>query len=164
VSRASRFQVVALRLPEPMLARSGKLPTRGGWSFEPKWDGFRAVVRSGDDYRVRSRRGWLMTELLPECAALPVRGVFDGELVAFGDDERPSFHRLCQRMLNRDARVPVALALFAVVSVLLVTTAARRAFSRLGLTYATSRAAPIAPPSSPSSAGRTGGSRVGLKM
>jgi len=25
-----------------MLAKSGKLPTRGVWSFEVKWDGFRA--------------------------------------------------------------------------------------------------------------------------
>jgi ATP-dependent DNA ligase len=32
-----------------MLARSGRLPTRRGWAFEPKWDGFRAIVRSGDD-------------------------------------------------------------------------------------------------------------------
>jgi len=37
-------------LPQPMLARSGPLPTRPGWSFEPKWDGFRAIVRTGDDY------------------------------------------------------------------------------------------------------------------
>jgi hypothetical protein len=29
-----------------MLARSGPLPTRPGWSFEPKWDGFRALVRT----------------------------------------------------------------------------------------------------------------------
>jgi ATP-dependent DNA ligase len=28
-------------LPEPMLAKSGKLPTRGAWSYEVKWDGFR---------------------------------------------------------------------------------------------------------------------------
>jgi hypothetical protein len=27
-----------------MLARSGTLPTRGDWSYEVKWDGFRAVV------------------------------------------------------------------------------------------------------------------------
>src|SRR5919204_3748727 len=63
-----------------MLARSGQLPTRGGWAFEPKWDGFRALVRSGDDYEVRSRRGWRMGDLLPEFATLPVTGVFDGEL------------------------------------------------------------------------------------
>jgi ATP-dependent DNA ligase len=27
-----------------MLAKSGKLPTRGAWSYEVKWDGFRAIV------------------------------------------------------------------------------------------------------------------------
>ena len=31
--------------PEPMLARSGTLPTRGRWAYEVKWDGFRALVR-----------------------------------------------------------------------------------------------------------------------
>jgi ATP-dependent DNA ligase len=42
-------------LPEPMLAKPGLLPTGRGWSFEPKWDGFRAIVRSSEDYCVRSR-------------------------------------------------------------------------------------------------------------
>jgi bifunctional non-homologous end joining protein LigD len=82
---------VALLLPEPMLSRSGDLPTRPGWSFEPKWDGFRAILRTGEGYCVRTRRGWPMTELLPEFATLPVRGVFDGELVAFGTDGLPRF-------------------------------------------------------------------------
>jgi hypothetical protein len=31
-------------LPEPMLARSGRLPTSGDYAYEVKWDGFRAVV------------------------------------------------------------------------------------------------------------------------
>jgi ATP-dependent DNA ligase len=31
-------------LPEPMLARYGRLPTGAGYSFEVKWDGFRAIV------------------------------------------------------------------------------------------------------------------------
>jgi bifunctional non-homologous end joining protein LigD len=99
-------------LPDPMLARSGPLPTRPGWSFEPKWDGFRAIVRTGDDYTVRSRRGWLMTEHLPEFASLSIRGVFDGELVAFGNDGKPSFDRICRRILQRDRSVPVALVVF----------------------------------------------------
>jgi hypothetical protein len=34
----------AAPLPQPMLLRSGTLPTRGDWSFEVKWDGFRALV------------------------------------------------------------------------------------------------------------------------
>jgi ATP-dependent DNA ligase len=69
-------------LPAPMLARAAPLPTRPGWSFDPKWDGFRAIVRTGNEYAVRSRRGRSMTDLLPEFATVSVRGVFDGELVA----------------------------------------------------------------------------------
>jgi ATP-dependent DNA ligase len=40
-----------------MLARSGRLPTRGHWAFEVKWDGFRAIVSTEGELRVRSRRG-----------------------------------------------------------------------------------------------------------
>jgi len=56
-----------------------------------------------------------MTELLPEFTRLPVRGVFDGELVAFGNDRLPSFERVCLRMLQRDPSVPVSLVLFDVL-------------------------------------------------
>jgi len=48
-----------------MVARSGPLPSRGRWAYEVKWDGFRALVRSGDEYRVRLRRGCDMTGLVP---------------------------------------------------------------------------------------------------
>jgi bifunctional non-homologous end joining protein LigD len=98
-----------------MLARSGPLPTRPGWAFEPKWDGFRAIVRSGERFEVRSRRGWRMTELLPELKRIPVEGVFDGELVSLDRDGRPSFERVCRRMLTRDATVPVTLVVFDVL-------------------------------------------------
>ena len=56
-----------------------------------------------------------MTELLPEFSTLRVCGVFEGELVAFGDDGKPSFDRLCRRMLQQDPTVAVALALFDVL-------------------------------------------------
>jgi ATP-dependent DNA ligase len=49
-------------LPEPMLAKSGKLPTRGDFAYEVKWDGFRAIVSTEGPLRVRSRRGRDMTE------------------------------------------------------------------------------------------------------
>jgi bifunctional non-homologous end joining protein LigD len=67
-----------------MLARSGTLPTRGDWSYEVKWDGFRALISTEQGFRVRSRRGWDMTPLVPELAALPVFATLDGELCAFG--------------------------------------------------------------------------------
>jgi bifunctional non-homologous end joining protein LigD len=87
-----------------MLARSGPIPTRGDWSYEVKWDGFRAVVSTETEpLRVRSRRGWDMTPLVPELSALPIAATFDGELVAFGEDGRPDFPLLCERMLMRPA-------------------------------------------------------------
>ena len=87
-----------------------------GWAFEPKWDGFRAIVRTGPDYMVSGRRGWPMAEFLPEFSSLPITGVFDCELVAFGNDGKPSFHRLCQRMLNRQQGIAVALVVFDVLA------------------------------------------------
>ena len=48
-------------LPEPMLARSGRLPTSGDYVYEVKWDGFRAIVSTEVQRRLRSRRGWDMT-------------------------------------------------------------------------------------------------------
>jgi hypothetical protein len=72
-----------------MLARSGSIPTRGDWAYEVKWDGFRAIVSTEGRFRVRSRRGWDMTSLVPELAALPVFATLDGELCAFGPDGSP---------------------------------------------------------------------------
>ena len=40
-----------------MLARPDRLP-RGDYSFEVKWDGFRAIVATEDGLQIRSRRGW----------------------------------------------------------------------------------------------------------
>jgi ATP-dependent DNA ligase len=58
-----------------------------------------------------------MTDLLPEFAGIPVEGVLDGELVAFGADGLPSFDRVSRRMLHGDTRIPVALVLFDVLEV-----------------------------------------------
>jgi ATP-dependent DNA ligase len=103
----------AAPLPQPMLARSGPIPTRGDWSFEVKWDGFRAIVSTeGAPLPVRSRRGWDMTQLLPELSALPIAATFDGELVAFGDDGRPDIPLLCEKMLMRRPSIPVTLMIF----------------------------------------------------
>jgi len=55
-----------------MLARSGSIPTGGHWAYEVKWDGFRAIVSTEGRCRVRSRRGWDMTGLVPERAELSV--------------------------------------------------------------------------------------------
>ena len=100
-----------------MLLRSGRLPTSGDYAFEPKWDGFRALVSRNGDLRVKSRRGWDMTSLVPELAGLPDGLAVDGELVAFGDDGLPSFPRLCDRMLHGKRRIEVMLVVFDVLAI-----------------------------------------------
>lgn len=84
-----------------MLARTGALPTGGGWRFEPKLDGYRCLVCTHGRLRVRSRRGWNLAPLLPELReALPADVQLDGELVAFNSDGEPDFHLLSDRMLH----------------------------------------------------------------
>lgn len=76
----------------PMLAkRVSELPTGGSWMFEPKWDGFRALVfRDGDEIFIQSRDekplGRYFPELLdPLLSQLPKRCVLDGEIVIAKD-------------------------------------------------------------------------------
>ena len=83
-----------------MLSRPGPLPSGSGWSFEVKWDGFRALVSTEDGLRLRSRRGWNMTELLPELRGLPADLVLDGELVAWKRSQ-PNFPLICRRAQSR---------------------------------------------------------------
>jgi len=57
------------------------------WSFEPKWDGFRAVIfRSGDELLIQSRDGKPLERYFPELREpllrqLPQQCVLDGEIV-----------------------------------------------------------------------------------
>jgi hypothetical protein len=55
-----------------------------------------------------------MTPLVPELARLPVRGVFDGELIALADG-LPHFPLVCDRMLHRDTTVPLTYVIFDVL-------------------------------------------------
>src|SRR5215208_4918150 len=78
---------------QPMLAKpSDGLPSGDGWLFEPKWDGFRAIVfRDGDEVYTQSRDLKPLDRYFPELAeplraALPERCVLDGEVVIAGDD------------------------------------------------------------------------------
>ena len=87
-----------------MLARLSPLPAEFGWAFELKLDGFRALVDTHERLRVVSRRGWEMTARVPELGGLPEALTLDGELVAWGSDELPSFPELCSRMLHGTRR------------------------------------------------------------
>ena len=94
-----------------MLSRPGPLPSGSAWSFELKWDGFRAIVSTEDDLRVRSRRGWNMTTALPELRDLPGGLVLDGELVGWKGSE-PYFPHVCRRVLNWDMSIPLTFIVF----------------------------------------------------
>jgi bifunctional non-homologous end joining protein LigD len=98
-----------------MLARSARMPTRGRYSYEPKLDGFRAILSTEHGFVVYSRRRWNMAPLVPELQAFPVRGTFDGELIAFADGQ-PDFVALTDRMLLGCGDAPIALAVFDVLS------------------------------------------------
>ena len=89
--------MASMRLPvqppiEPMLAKAAdSLPEGEGWLFEPKWDGFRAIVfRDGDETYIQSRDLKPLDRYFPELAAplrasLPERCVLDGEVVIAAD-------------------------------------------------------------------------------
>src|SRR5262245_24530400 len=73
---------------EPMLATlAHELPEGDGWLFEPKWDGFRAIVfRAGEKLFIQSRDARPLDRYFPDLrepllAALPPRAVVDGEIV-----------------------------------------------------------------------------------
>ena len=73
---------------EPMLAKlATELPAGDGWLFEPKWDGFRAIVfRDRDRFYIQSRDLKPLDRYFPELEAafrssLPARCVVDGEIV-----------------------------------------------------------------------------------
>jgi ATP-dependent DNA ligase len=71
-----------------MLAkRVDELPDEGEWIFEPKWDGFRALVfRDGGDLHIQSRDEKPLNRYFPDIvealqSQLPPRVVLDGEIV-----------------------------------------------------------------------------------
>ena len=73
---------------EPMLAKlADSIPTGDTWIYEPKWDGFRALVfKDGTDLFIQSRDLKPLNRYFPELEgplleALPERCVLDGEIV-----------------------------------------------------------------------------------
>jgi ATP-dependent DNA ligase len=97
----------------PMLARLVQEVPLGDFGYEPKWDGFRAVVfRDGPEVEIGSRNGRPMTRYFPDVAAaivsggLPERCVVDGELVVPDAGRgRLDFEALQQRIHPAESRV-----------------------------------------------------------
>lgn len=74
-----------------MLAkRVEEIPSGDSWIFEPKWDGFRALIfRDGDEVLIQSRDAKSLNRYFPELidpvrTQLPQRCVLDGEIVIAG--------------------------------------------------------------------------------
>jgi len=89
---------------QPMLATlAERLPHGGDWTYEIKWDGYRALgyVRNGAA-RLLSRRGNDLTERFSEVAKALEKAVrspecvVDGEVCALDDQGRPSFSAMQQ--------------------------------------------------------------------
>jgi ATP-dependent DNA ligase len=96
---------------EPMLSAPGEgIPKGDGWTYEPKWDGFRTLVfRDGDKVELISRGARPMTRYFPE--VLPAfrklrldQVVLDGELIVVGE-KGLDFGALQQRIHPADSRV-----------------------------------------------------------
>ncbi|HEX4354466.1 MAG TPA: hypothetical protein VHZ95_16160, partial [Polyangiales bacterium] len=72
---------------EPMLAKSVETVPSGPYLYEPKWDGFRALIfRNGDDVYMQSRDLRPLDRYFPELhdalkSSLPPNCVLDGEVV-----------------------------------------------------------------------------------
>jgi ATP-dependent DNA ligase len=92
---------------KPQLALSRKeLPTGKAWTYEPKYDGFRALVFvDGGDVFVQSRNGKPLARYFPELGFPKGRFVMDGELVILGDDGVEEFDALQNRIHPAESRI-----------------------------------------------------------
>ena len=105
-------RTIAGDLPAPMLAKlQPEMPTGEGWTYEPKWDGFRTIVAVGDDGEVRlaSRDGRPLGRYFPEVVqAVAASGdgpyVADGEIVRVADGSM-EFDELQLRLHPAESRV-----------------------------------------------------------
>ena len=113
----------------PMLAkRVGELPVGGNWIFEPKWDGFRAVVfRDGDEILIQSRDEKSLNRYFPELleplrSQLPARCVLDGEIVVANngaldfDALQLRIHPAASRVKLLSQEIPASIVFFDVIA------------------------------------------------
>lgn len=109
-----------LQLPiAPMLAKSAaNVPApdavAGGYAYEPKWDGFRAILaRDGDEITIQSRNQKDLGRYFPEVVAMvaehaPERCILDGEIVVrkgVAGAERLDWDALSQRIHPAASRI-----------------------------------------------------------
>jgi len=92
---------------DPQLARSkAELPVGEQWAYEPKYDGFRAIVFvNGDEVTIQSRGGKPLGRYFPELRFPPGLYVMDGEIVIDDADGGQDFGALQQRIHPAQSRV-----------------------------------------------------------
>jgi ATP-dependent DNA ligase len=86
-----------------------ELPQRGGWRYEPKWDGFRGVLENdGGELALWSRNGRPLLRYFPELRAvgelLPPHSALDGEIV-ISRDGKLDFDAMQTRLHPAESRV-----------------------------------------------------------
>jgi ATP-dependent DNA ligase len=111
---------------EPMLAKAvDALPAEGDYLFEPKWDGFRAIVfRAGaGEIAIQSRDLRPLDRYFPELrsalvALLPDGAVVDGEIVVVGaggldfDALQQRLHPAASRVAKLSVATPASFVAF----------------------------------------------------
>lgn len=92
---------------KPQLALTRKaLPEGDEWAYEPKLDGFRAIVFvDGEDFYIQSRGGKPFNRYFPELEFAPGRWVLDGELVIRDADGNLQFDSLQERIHPAQSRI-----------------------------------------------------------
>jgi DNA ligase D-like protein (predicted ligase) len=92
-----------------MMAKlTDKLPEGEQWTYEVKWDGYRALMlKIGDRVRLVSRKDNDLTATYPtiEAAGSKLKAesaILDGEIVAFDAKGKPSFQALQHRSAHRN--------------------------------------------------------------
>ncbi len=95
----------------PMLAKlEREIPRGDGWRYEPKWDGFRAIVfREGGGVRIQSRDARPLERYFPELVpalreAFPAGSVVDGEVI-IADEQGLDFDALQLRLHPAQSRI-----------------------------------------------------------
>ena len=92
-------------MPQLALSRAA-LPEGEDWSYEPKWDGFRAIAFvDGDESFLQSRNGKPLSRYFPELEFPPGEYVLDGELVILGEGGKQEFEQLQQRIHPAESRI-----------------------------------------------------------